>query len=212
MPQKTPTISLPRWNELADEYYLSARCLAWFCADPRYAMTFLGHQSLELYFKIISVKESGTYDNNNHDLFELYKHAKSLNATYDQPEIAQAVDLYRNSDQSARYGAEESKKQPANLQMGTALIQALDAAVKRLRNLSVTTDRGIDRLIEGETMFSKSGVDPILALHSVIFFYNNNEFTAKKPEIQKQVNFTVPTWPQVGPDFPGFPDLPKDIQ
>jgi hypothetical protein len=175
MPQKTPTISLIRQYELADEYYLSARGLAWFCSNPGHAMTFLGHHALELYFKAISVKESGTYDDNNHDLDKLYEHVKSLSSAYDQIEIKQAVDLYLNYDQPARYGTEESRKKPLNPQMGTPLIQALDAAVGKLRDLSIVTDWGIDRLIEGETVFTKMGTDPMLALNSVIFLFKGVE-------------------------------------
>jgi hypothetical protein len=205
MAQKTPNISISRFYELADKYYLSARCLAWFCCCADYPTTFLGHQALELYFKAISAKESGTYNDNQHDLQLLYDHVKSLKSTYSTTEVDQAVDHYRHYDQPARYTSEESRRQPANPQMGTFLIDSLDAAVAKLRDTSIITDSGIDRLVEGEIMFSKMGVDPLLALHSVIFFQNNKAFAPKKPDIQTQVNFGPPTWPKIGPNF--FPPL-----
>ena len=191
------TMSYAEWLELADEYYLSARSLQWF-TGLFYPTTLAGHHALELYFKAICVNKSGRYDNQQHDLRKLYEAAKRLEPLTKNKAVEFAVDKYWNYDQLARYSSKESnpRKKPINNAMGTDNLRALDIAVGVLRDLSVETRRGIDRLIEGETDITKalSIRDAYLSLQSVILFHNNDVFKPKKPEIMSEVNFSAPLW------------------
>ena len=182
------------WFELADQYYLSARTLQWF-SGVSYPAAFTAHHSLELYFKAISVKETGQYPI-GHELKDLHKHLVEIDLNYNLPEIDTAVKKLWNYDQSGRYSSSESKLKPENNSMGSDSLRSLDLAVSKLRDLSVETRGGIDRLIAGETDVTKVGFrDPHLSLNSVILFYMNDAFKPKNPEVLKQVRFSAPQWP-----------------
>lgn len=184
------------WLELADEYYLAARSLQWF-SSLNYPTTHAGHHALELYLKAINVNATGKYDNGQHDLKKLYETTKKLRPSIESEAVELAVEKYWNYDQPARYTSKESKfnKLPSNNSMGSDSLRALDAAVKVLRDISVTTRRGIDRLVEGETMITKSDMqDSYLSLQSVIFFHFNDYFKPKRPEIMDTVHFQAPQW------------------
>lgn len=184
------------WLELADEYYLAARSLQWF-SGLYYPTTHAGHHALELYFKAICVDITGEYDNQQHDLRKLYETVKKLKPSVDNKAVSLAIEKYWNYDQPARYTSKETRanKIPANISMGSDSLRALDSAVGVLRDLSITTRKGIDRLIEGETPISRTGMqDTYLSLQSVIFFHFNDHFKPKKPEMMNDVHFDAPQW------------------
>ena len=189
-------MSYEEWLELADEYYLAARSLQWF-SGLNYPTTHAGHHALELYLKAISVRETGKYENNQHDLRELYDAVKRLDRSVDTKEVSNAVEKYWNYDQPARYTSHESKpgKLPTNNAMGSDNLRALDFAVAVLRDLSAVTRRGLDRLVEGETEMSNTGFsDPYLSLQSVILFHFNDAFKPKRPEVMRGVDYSAPGW------------------
>lgn len=191
-------MSYEDWLELADEYYLAARSLQWF-SGLNYPTTHAGHHCLELYLKAICVKATNEYNSNQHDLAMLFEDAKAHLPLIDVKEVRIAIEKYRHYDIVARYSSKELKSKqplPTNSSMGSDSLHSLDASVAVLRDISVKTRRGIDRLIEGETDFSKMGLfEPYLSLHSVILFHENRAFTPKRPEVKRQVNYSAPKWP-----------------
>lgn len=199
-------MSYNNWFEIADQYYLSARALQWF-AGVSYPATFTAHHSLELYFKAVSVKETEQYPT-GHNLKELYEHVKNIDSSYSSPDIETAVKKLWNYDQPGRYGSSESKLKPGNNSMGSDSLRALDFAVSKLRDLSVETRHGIDRLVVGETNFTRAGFrDPHLSLNSVILFHMNDAFKPKNPETLKQIKFSAPEWPLTESDREHFKRL-----
>lgn len=192
----TSTISYADWIELADEYYLAARSLQWF-SGLAYPTTYAGHHALELYLKSVTVRNDGTYDNQQHNLRTLYETAIAIEPAIESAVVTLAIDSYWNYDQPARYTSTEVRSQniPSNDSMGTDSLGALDLAVASLRDIKVATRKGLDRLVEGETELTVLGhIDPNLALNSVLLFHNNNAFKPKRPEVMDSIRFSAPTW------------------
>jgi hypothetical protein len=105
---------------------------------------------------------------------------KKLNSSYNTPEVDRAVSKFNKYDQAARYGAMEANAKPENNVMGTDNLNVLDAAVLVLRDLSVVTMQGIDRIVVGETAFTKMGSrDPHLSLNSVILFISTTHLSRR---------------------------------
>lgn len=183
------------WYARADEYYLAARALQWFSGTD-YPATFTAHHALELYFKAIIVRENDGEYQQKHTLRKLYNKVKKLNSRYNTHEVDIAVEKFNKYDLAARYGVIETDIKPTNKSMGTANLRALDKAVLVLRDLSVTTQKGLDRIIAGETEFTKHGFrDSHLSLNSVILFHSNEAFKPQKSEILKEIDFRAPRWP-----------------
>jgi len=189
-------MSYEEWIELADEYYLAARSLQWF-SGLNYPTTHAGHHALELYLKAKGVKINGQYNDREHDLRNLYAALIELEPSMKSAIVEVAIDKYWNYDQVARYTSKAAnpKKVPINNGMGSDSVRALDSAVAILRDLNVTTRRGLDRLIAGESDHTVNGfTDPYLSLQSVILFHFNDAFKPQTPEIMNNVRYSAPQW------------------
>lgn len=183
------------WYARADEYYLAARALQWFSGTD-YPAIFTGHHALELYLKAIIVRENNGEYWKDHTLSDLYKEVTALNSQYDTAEVSAAIDKFNRYYEAGRYGVMETDIKPANKSMGTDNLIALDKAVLVLRDLSVMTQKGLDRIITGETEFTRRGFrDPHLSLNAVILFHFNQAFKPQKPEILEEIDFKAPRWP-----------------
>lgn len=193
--KKSEKLTYSEWLGLADEYYLAARSLQWFSA-ANYPATFAGHHALGLYLKAICFNYSGSFNSRLHKLDDLYKEAVQHHPRIKHVSVELAIDKYLNYEQISRYTSKNYKTPPPpNNGMGTDSLNALDNAVAILRDLSVETQNGLDRIMKGETSLTRSGFDdPHLYLNSVILFHYNNSFVSINDDYLNKIKFDAPTY------------------